>query len=447
MKIVLIRPNIGMLEVNNGKTIPFSDKGAMEPLQLGVLAGLTPKDIEVELFDDRMEDIDYDIEADFIAITVEIYTAKRAYEIATEYRNKGKIVVLGGVHVSSMPDEALEFADAIVVGDAEKVWLKLINDFKSGNLQKRYISSAGIGHPGHIPNRDIYLNKSYLPISLLQYGRGCPFVCSFCSTGLYFKGKLFTRNVDEVINEIKQQNRKLLFFVDDNIIGNKAKAKELFRALIPLRINWMSQASLDMTEDDELMDLMQQSGCVGLVIGFESISPEGLDAYHKVQNRFVNYDKQIEIIKKHGIHIWAAFLLGHDSETKETLKATLDFAIKHKFSFAAFNILMPYPNTSTYAKLEKENRLLFDGKWWLSDDYRFNYAAFNPKNMSHKELTAYCFYMRKRYNSFPIIVKRLFSKYNLLNPNNFKVLWNFIWLFRRETFKKQKMHMGYKTNS
>jgi len=446
MRIVMIRPNIGMLELKNGEDVPFDDKGRMEPLQLGVLAGLTPDDIDVKLYDDRIEEINYEAPVDLVAISVEIFTARRSYEIAAEFRRRNKMVVLGGIHASTLPDEAALYADSVIVGDAESVWKTVLDDFKAGALKSRYVSGPGVPHPGRIPRRSIFTNKMYFPMSLLQYGRGCPYTCSFCSTGQYFNGLQYVREIDEVINEIKCQKRKLLFFVDDNIVGDKQKAKMLFKALIPLKIRWIGQASIDMTDDLELMKLMQLSGCIGLVIGFESYTTEGLKAYNKTPNNTSNYDWQIDIIRKHKIHIWAAFVLGHDEETVETLQETLDFAIRKKFSFAAFNILMPYPKTQLYEMLKNENRLLYDGKWWLSKDYRFNYAAFGPKNMSHEELTLICNAMRKKYNSFPVIMKRMLARHNLLNYSSLRLLWNMVWLFRRETFKKYGMKLGFSRN-
>ncbi len=442
----MIRPNIGLLKRRKGKNIPFTDRASMEPLQLGVLAGLTPDDIEIKLFDDRFEKIDFNEQTDLVALSVEIFTAKRADEIADEYIKRNVPVVLGGIHVSSVPEEAAKYADSIVVGDAEKVWKKLITDFRKGELKKRYLAPPGVAHPGRIPRRNLYKGKSYLPVSLAQFGRGCPYICSYCATGEYFKGNHFFREIEEIIYEIKHQSRKFLFFIDDNIVGNKEKAKALFKALIPLNIKWIGQASLDMTSDHELMDLMHKSGCIGLVIGFESVTPEGLIDYKKSHNRCEDYEEQIKIIRKYKIHIWAAFVLGHDSETKETLKKTLDFTIKHKFSFAAFNVLMPYPGTSMYEKLKKENRLLYEGKWWLNDNYRFNHAAFKPKNMTHSELTEYSFFMRKKFNSFSNIIKRIFTAHNLFDYNNLYLLVNLLWLFRKEMLKKQSMLLGYKNN-
>lgn len=444
MKIIMIRPNIGMLEVKNGIEVPFDDKGRMEPLQLGVLAGLTPDEIEVVLYDDRLEEINYEEKADFVAISVEIFTAKRAYEIASEYKRRKIPVILGGIHVSTLPDEAEQFADSIIIGDAENVWLDVLKDFKNNSLKERYVSKTGPPHPGKMVRRSIYEGKKYVPVSLLQFARGCPYLCSFCSTGNYFKGAINSRSVNEVVEEIKNQSRKLVFFVDENIVGNKTETKELLRALIPLKIKWFGQASTDMTDDPELMELLEKSGCTGLVVGFESISNTGLNDFNKTHNHVNTYIEQIKIIRKHKIHIWAAFLLGHEEETHETLQETLDFAISQKFSFAAFNLLMPYPNTPIYEKLKNEGRLLYNGKWWLSNEYRFNYAAYKPNKISAEELTQKCYYMRKKFNSIPVLLKRLIAPHNLLNVRTFSLLWQSVWLFRKETFKKQGMKLGFR---
>ncbi|MBN1952506.1 MAG: B12-binding domain-containing radical SAM protein [Bacteroidales bacterium] len=445
MRITMIKPNIGLLQLKNGKDLPFNDKGRMEPLQLGVLAGLTPDRHEVTLIDDRINLLDYDTDTDLVAVTVEIYMAKRAYEIGTGFRNRGVPVVFGGIHASMMPEEAGQYADSVIIGDAEAVWEQVLTDAENKKLKKEYHSFPSVPHPGKIARRSIYQGKKYLPLTLLQYGRGCPYACSFCCISVYFDKKRFHRDIGEVLAEIKAQPRRLLFFVDDNIIGDKELAKKLFRELIPLKLKWVGQASLDMTQDPELMRLMQQSGCIGLVIGFESYSEKGLAEFNKTPNDLREFDRQIRIIRNHRINIWAAFVLGHDEETKETLRKTLEFTIRQGFAFVAFNILMPYPKTEIYARLQKENRLLYDGKWWLHPDYRFNYAAFQPKQMTADELTDYVFYMRKKFNSVPIILKRVFSWHNLRNIGRILFLLRMMFLYRRETFKKQGMKFGVKS--
>ena len=181
-----------------------------------------------------------------------------------------------------------------------------------------------------------------------------------------------------MVQEIEAAERQIIFFVDDNILSNFEAAKALFRALIPLKVHWVSQGSIDMTQDRELMELMVKSGCVGMVVGFESINPQSLRWMKKSPNfvgGFNDYKPQLDIIRDYGIQLWAAFTLGHDHDTRESIEQTLEFAWESKFPLAAFNILVPYPKTPLYQKLAAEGRLLYDGKWWLHPEYRFNYAC------------------------------------------------------------------------
>ena len=442
MKLTLIKPNIGRMEHSL-----YVDEGRMEPLQLGVIAGLTPPDIEVVLYDDRMEEIPYDEPTDLVAITVETFTARRAYEIGAEYRQRGVQVIMGGMHPTLISEEAAEYADAIFLGDAELLWAQVIEDARRGQLQPIYKAQPGIPQPETLTRRDIFKGKGYLPITLMQFGRGCRFACSFCAISVYFHHTNFVRDVREVVQEIESQERKLIFFVDDNLLSNHEAAKELFRALIPLNIRWVSQASIDMTDDLELMDLMAKSGCLGHVVGFESIDPHNLRSMKKAPNlaaSFDRYESRIKIIKDYGLQLWAAFTLGHDYDTPETIERTLEFAIKHKFCFAAFNILMPYPGTPLYQRLAAEGRLLYDGKWWLHPEYRFNHAGFIPARMTPEELTEACFRARAEFNSLGSIVKRAFDFRTNMSTlyRLFNIYLTYTPLFRKETFKKQGMKFG-----
>ena len=442
MKLTLIKPNIGRMP--DGRYI---DEGRMEPLQLGVLAGLTPADIEVVLYDDRMEDIPYDEQTDLVAITVETYTARRSYEISAAYRQRGVPVLMGGMHPTLIPEEVAEHADSIVTGDAEHIWAKVLKDAEKGKLQARYTAKPGPPQPGTFTRRDLFKGKGYLPVSLLQFSRGCRFRCNYCAISSFFGATQFRRDIAETIEEIERQDRKLLFFVDDNIVSNPAASKELFKALIPMKVRWVSQGSIDMTKDSELMDLMLKSGCLGNVIGFETVTKEGLRAMKKGPNlpSFDQYQRPLDVLNHYGLQTWAAFVLGHDAETPDTLKATHDFAMANKFCFAAFNIMMPYPGTPLYTQLEREQRLLFDGKWWLHPDYRFNHASFVPKHMSPETLTELSFGARKSWNSLYSIARRLFNlKTNMRTLERMGVFLRFNPLFRKETFKKQDMHFGVK---
>lgn len=439
MNVTLIKPNIG----RKGHSL-YVDEGRMEPLQLGILAALTPDDVGVNMYDDRMERIDYDKNTDLAVITVETFTARRAYEIAAEYKKRGVKVLMGGMHPMLIPEEAAEHADVVCVGDAEYYWDEVINDLRTGSLKKKYVGGVTNPQPNVITRRDLFEGKGYLPITLLQFSRGCNFGCAFCATSRYFKKQHTCRPVDEVLKEIEMQKRKLLFFVDDNIVANPEKAKELFRQLIPLKIKWVSQGSLNMVNDLELLELMAKSGCVGNVIGFESISNQNMIHIGKAPNiLFETYNEPVRILREYGFQTWAAFTLGYDGDTSDSLWRTYDFAMKSKFAFAAYNILMPYPNTPLYKRLESENRLLYGGKWWLHEDYRFNHASFIPKNFGADEFTQISFEIRKKYNSFSSIAYRAFDrKTHMKDLFSLMVYLQYNPVFRKEVFKKQDMKLG-----
>lgn len=446
MRITLIKPNIGIREYSK-----FRDNASMEPLQLAILAALTPADVEVKMYDDRLEAIPYHEPADLVAITVETFTACRAYEICESYRRAGNPakILLGGMHVTLLPDEAADYADSVMTGDAEDKWAEMVADLRAGALRPRYACAANaLPQRGVLPRRDIFAGKRYMPVTLLQFSRGCRYSCRYCASSVYFGHRQYTRPVADVVAEIKSQKRRLLFFVDDNIVADKEKAKALFKALIPLKVKWVSQGSIDMLDDDELMALMVKSGCLGNVIGFESIKPQSLAAMGKGVNRGYGaglYADAIEKLRRWGLQSWAAFTLGHDTDTLQSIGATYRFALKNKFCFAAYNILMPYPGTDLYRQLESEGRLLYGGKWWLHPEYRFNYAAFRPKNMSAAALTRASFWCRRNFNSLASVAYRLFEpRTNLRNPYRFASYLLYNPVFRREVFEKQGMPFGYK---
>lgn len=441
MKITFIKPNIGRREHSL-----YVDEARMEPLTLGVLAALTPEDVECRLFDDRMEPILYDEATDLVAITVETYTARRAYEIAAEFRSRGIPVVMGGMHVALLPEEAVEHADCIVLGDAETIWATVVEDARVGKMKPRYSAPPGIAQMGGTkPRRDLFKGKGYLPLSLMQFSRGCRFGCKFCAVTQYFNKTHYTRRIDETLAEIETLKRKFIFFVDDNIASDKKALKELCHALIPTGVQWVSQASLDVTRDGELMKLMQKAGCWGNVTGFESITEASLKETRKSPNlpKFNGYKREVEVLRDHGMQTWAAFTLGYDHDTLDSIKATVDFALHNKFTIAAYNILMPYPGTPLYDTLASQDRLLYGGKWWLHPEYRFNYAAYTPALMTAQELTDACHTARRRFNS-PLGLLRRFSdvKTNLASLERAFWFWYYTLIFRQEIFRKHAMRFG-----
>jgi len=296
-----------------------------------------------------------------------------------------------------------------------------------------------------LTRRDLFAGKGYLPISLMQFSRGCRFACHFCAVSRFFDKTQYVRAIDELLAEIASQERRLIFFVDDNIASDREALKILCRELIPMRIRWVSQGSIDMTSDRKLMELMVQSGCLGHVIGFESINPASLKEARKSPNisRFAGYEPQIKILREYGLQTWAAFTLGYDDDTYDSIMQTLDFALDNRFTFAAFNILMPYPNTPFYTRLRHQGRLLYGEQWWLHPEYRFNHAAFVPRRMSPDELTDACHQARKKFNSVPALVHRFMDlRTNMRSMARMFAYWRFNPIFRKEVSKKHGLRLG-----
>ncbi len=440
MRITFIKPRIGRKEYG-----PYVDKGRMQPLQIGVLAGMTPADVDISFYDDRMEEVDFDKPTDLAAITVESFTARRAYEIGREYRERGVPVIMGGMHPTLIPGETARYADSVFTGDAETLWPVVVEDARRGSLKPLYNSTFGVPQKGVLPRRDIFRGKGYIPTSLIQFTRGCKFECNFCATSAYFKKSHYIRDFDEVLKEVDQCEHNILFFVDDSFNSTPERAKVFLKRLIPKKIHWVGQMSIDVANDPELVRLMQQSGCLGFVVGIESIYYDSLKIMNKLPNMedFKNYEPQIKVLQDHGFQLWAAFTVGHDGDTAGSIEDTINFAIKNKFTFAAFNVLMPYPNTPLYGRLKEENRLLYDKAWWLHRDYRFNYAAFKPKHMTADQLTELGYRARTQFNSFSSIWKRIFcSRTNIRNLFRLGLYMKYNLLFRKEVHNKQGLRLG-----
>jgi radical SAM superfamily enzyme YgiQ (UPF0313 family) len=440
MKLTLIKPRLGHSADNS-----YREKAVMEPLALAIVAALTPPDVEVVLFDDRIEPIPFDDPTDLVALTVETFTAKRAYEISDEYKKRGIPVIMGGYHPSHMPEEAKLHADSVYIGDAEGLWPEVVSDALKGTLKSYYRSCTGMLQKNIIPRRDLFKGKRYLPITLMQFSRGCYFDCNFCSVSTFYHKTFFHRPVRDVIEEIENQDRSLILFVDDNIVMNHSIAKELFRALIPLKIKWFSEGDINMANDRELMDLMVRSGCKGHLIGLESIEEESLKAMRKRPNlaRYNQYEDQLNILKDYGLLLWAAFTIGHEHDTRDTLPRTLDFSMRHKFALVDFNVLMPYPNTPLYHQLASQKRLLYEGKWWLHSDFRFGKSAFVPYHMTPEELAEGCYAARQAYFKLGNIFKRAFDrKSNMRSPFNAGIYMLLNYLSYNDGLKKQDIELG-----
>lgn len=401
MKITFILPAIG-----KKKNEKYLTSWLMEPLTIAVLNSMIPKHYEREFYDDRIETINYDTDTDLVLITLETYTAKRAYYIASQFRNRGKKVILGGYHTTLLPEEAQEHADSVIVGNADKIISEVLKDFENNTLKTRYNGETCIAYK--MPDRSIYANKmkKYLPVSLVETGRGCYHNCEFCSIAGYYHSHYIHREVSDIINEVKNCKHKIFFFVDDSIFSDKAFAKELFIELKKLNIIWTTQITLDIAKDEEMLVLMKESGCEMVLIGFESIEADNLRQMNKEwTDRLGERDELIEKMHKVGISIYASFVFGFDSDSEETFQNTLAFCQKHEFFVVAFNHLLIFPSTKTYEHFKSEDRLISEN-WWLQEGYTFGTVTFTPKQMTPEELRGYCKQYRKEYFSFPSIWKR-----------------------------------------
>jgi len=361
----------------------------LQPLSLATLAGMTPPGVEVQAVDDRIEAIDYDEPRDLVGISVKTFTARRAYQIADEFRRRGVPVILGGHHPTLLPEEAGRHADALLVGEAEGVWDTVLADVRRGRLQPLYRQPESLARQPLAAvrvDRSIFAGKKYLPMAMVESTRGCPFACNFCSVTTFFGRSFRHRPPQEVAAEVAGLGRKFVFLVDDNIVGDKEAAKQLFRALIPLRIRWISQASLTMTRDRELMRLMRDSGCAGVLVGIETLQRDNLKQIRKGWNTVgIGYDRALDIARDHGIAVVGSFILGMDQDTEESLDLLLDFAIRQRLFAVLFNLLTPYPGTELYETFRAQGRLARP-RWWDDPDYTYGSLVFEPAGISGEAL-------------------------------------------------------------
>jgi radical SAM superfamily enzyme YgiQ (UPF0313 family) len=398
-RLTLVRPNMG----------DYRSADAMMPLSMAVLAARTPSGVELRLFDDRVEVLPPDDTPDLAAITVETFTARRAYQIADGYRARGVPVVMGGYHPTFLPDEALQHADAVVIGDAEGSWEELLSDFDNGSLRKRYVSDGNRALDDFKIDRSIFAGKPYGPVELVQYGRGCRFACDFCSITAFYNEGTRRRAPESVAEELSRLNRRrVVFFVDDNLFADRASLLELLRVLKPLGVRWACQISIDVARDNSLLDLMAEAGCMVALIGFESLSTSNLRQMGKGWNRVSgDYGSVVRRFHDRGIAVYGTFVFGYDDDTVDTVKASLEFAIEACLDIANFNPLTPTPGSLLYERLRGEGRLI-SPEWWLDPGYRYGDPIFVPRGMSPEAFSEACFAAKRAFYSWSSMARRLF---------------------------------------
>ncbi len=405
MKIKLIAPRE---EREDTLSSPFK----LQRVNLPLLAALTPPGHTVTIVDEAYAPDDTNQDVDLVGITVMTDLVLRAYHIADIYRRKAVKVVMGGIHPTVLPDEALEHADAVVVGESEGVWPRLLSDAASGKMQRLYRAGKMTDLQGlPKPRRDLFpgtKGKGYIPIPIgVETARGCPYDCEFCSIGLTLGHQYRVRPVQEVIAEIESIDSPHLFFVDDALGLNHNAAKKLFTEMIPLRRLWIGQGTVSLAEDLELLRLMRRSGCLGLLIGFESVQKGTKHEVKKIKNLRIDFYEAMRRFHEEGFGILGAFVFGFDYENKDVFEQTLEFIMKSRMDCVELRILTPFPGTRLYERLLSEGRL-FVRDWWLRG-YPPDTLLFQPKGMTAYELINGFARLNRQAYSFGAMTKRFWG--------------------------------------
>jgi radical SAM superfamily enzyme YgiQ (UPF0313 family) len=347
------------------------------------LAALTPEPHQVRVIHQQVEPIDYDTDADLVVLSFFSGFAPEAYRLARAFKARGKTVVAGGPHATFWPEEALIYCDAVVVGEAESVWREVLVDAQHGTLKVRYdgVPQSLAGLP--VPRYDLLPDRFFVK-KVVQATRGCPFSCSFCTVPSINPG-FRMRPVEEVLAAVRYDDfkhwwqRKIVWFWDDNLMARRPYIKDLLRAMIPLKKWWLTQASMDIAKDEELLALMHESGCIGVFFGIETFSEEALKGVNKRQNRVQYYKDCIEAVHRHGIAVMAGFIAGFDGDTPEAIEHMAHQMDEIGVDVPFLSVLTPYKGTPLYDRMVAEGRMIEDRGWEFYNGYN---VTFYPQHMT-----------------------------------------------------------------
>ncbi len=406
MKVLLVFPKI-----EHGAST-YKDKGSWSQILFGYpiltlphIAAITPRKHTVKIVNENYDNIDFSEDADLVGITCYTMTAPRVYEIADEFRRRGKKVVLGGYHPTAMPEEALQHADSIVMGMAEASWPRLIDDFEKGKMKKIYERDTNFDMADVPPIRRDLIRHNPI-VGAVQTTRGCTNKCEFCAISTFCEHGVKQRPIKNVVNEIMQMPHRMFFIHDPHLTVNRKYAKELFKELIKNKVNksWVANGTTDvlLKVDNEFLELASKSGCVEWFVGFESVSQAALNGIKKTHNKVEDFEKMIKRVHKYDMAIQGGIIFGFDEDTLDIFDTSLQKIHELGIDVLEVNILTPYPGTPLYDRLDKEGRI-FTKDW---SKYNQVDVVFQPKNMTVEELYNGARNVAKEFYSWNNIIKR-----------------------------------------
>lgn len=377
-----------------------------ECLSLATLAGYIPEKYEIKITDETVEKINFNSPAEIIAITVNTFNAVRAYQLADIFRKQGRIVILGGVHVTACPHEAKSHADAIVCGEGDYLFPVLFKDLASGTLKPVYKSKEEVDLQSLPEPRYDLLRKSYWPLRIIQTSRGCPFQCDFCSLKFMYGNKIRYYPVKRIVKLCETSPYSSILFADDNLYLNNKHTRRILQELQGMKKYWGANVSINAGDDEEWLKLAKKSGCTMLLVGLETLFQQGLQNLHKIQNVSSRFHDQISRIRDNGISIIGCFIFGFDHEPRDIFKRTLDFVLENKIDFICCSALTPFPGTVLYKRL-KEQKRLFHTSWW-NEPFSWYDLLFAPRGeLSGTEIEDGIFWLLDHFYSLKEIFKRL----------------------------------------
>lgn len=366
---------------------------AMRPMLFSILQRLAPE-LDYHFYDERIEALPDRLEEEVIALSIDTFSARHGYDLAQQYKTEHNTIVLAGVHVTAMPQEASAFADVIITGDAEDTWPQFLEDCRTGRLKQRYDSKGA--KPTYVSPVHPSFDKGYLPLGLIQTSRGCRYHCDFCSVKVQYPDGVQRKDLVDVERELQEHPQSLLLFIDDNLYSDQTYFLHLMRLLRKHRKKWAAQVSMDVTARDSLLKLMKRSGCVLLLIGFESLQPDSLTLMNKQANQRRSFHEVVQRVHQAGIALYATFVFGYDTDELSAVSQTVQFANEEGLAVINLNPLLPMPGTPLYERLLKQKRLPLV-PWWMDRGYRYGQTAFQTGPFSPKALERTIFEQRLRF--------------------------------------------------